>query len=293
VAEFQRGVEQRSSHIHFVDEGSHDRELSITLGKDGDFTTGELRLIERDGSLRQRSVRFTTCAEAVQGLALITAVSLDPQSLLEPAPADSSPPKPAVAPKPAAPPPVIPAAKLAPLPKERAARLEASVGAAFSAAFQALPATALGGTLFVDVASASTLGFAPLVRLSLNHVERRGLAEADSKANFALTLGTLSACPVRLRGGRFDVRPCAFAGGGVLRSWGSETDDPHVSTRPYAAWGGSLLFFARISQSVELIDDVALGTTLIRDQFAFGGAPFGRTLGLYISNDIGLRFVFR
>src|SRR5450755_1579921 len=99
VGDFQRSVQRRSTRIHFVDEGSHDRELSIILRKDGDFMVGELRLIEQNGTLRQRSVRFNTCAEAVEGLALIATVSLDPQALLE-APGATSPAPSAATPTP-------------------------------------------------------------------------------------------------------------------------------------------------------------------------------------------------
>ena len=41
VAEFQKSVQRRSTRVHFVDEGSHERELSIAFSKDGDFTIGE------------------------------------------------------------------------------------------------------------------------------------------------------------------------------------------------------------------------------------------------------------
>jgi hypothetical protein len=309
VAAFQRSVQRRSSHIHFVDEGSHDRELSIVLSKESDFTRGELRLIELDGSLRQRSVRFTSCAEAVEGLALITAVSLDPQSLLGPPageppagePPAGEPPKPAVATKPAAPPPVAPSEPTSvPISAAALARatphevsVEASVGGAFHATLRGLPEAAWGGALFVDVASTSHSWFAPLARASFSHAERRGISLGDSKSNFALTLGTLSACPVRIGGSVFTARPCVFGSFGALRAWGTETDTPRVITRPYGAWGGSLLLFLKLSQVVDLVADVAAGTSLIRDRFSLGSALLSKPSGLYLSNDVGLRVVFR
>jgi hypothetical protein len=310
VAEFQRSVQRRSSRIRFVDEGSHDRELSIVLGKERDLTRGELRLIERDGTLRQRSVRFNTCAEAVEGLALITAVSLDPQSLLEPPTAEpptaepptaepptAEPPKPFLETKPAAPLPVA-ASEPTPAPTPapattRGASVEASVGGAFSAVLRGLPEAAWGGTLFFDLASTSRAWFAPLARASFSHAERRGISLGDSKSNFALTLGTLAACPVRMGGSIFTARPCMFGSFGALRAWGSETNSPRAITRPYGAWGGSLLLFLKVSQVVELVGDVSAGTSLIRDRFSLGSALPSKPSALYLSNHVGVRFVFR
>ena len=105
MAEFQRSVQRRSARVRFVEVGPHDRELTIVLRRDASFTIGELRLLERDGSLRQRNVRFTSCSEAMEGLALIAVVSLDPQALLEP----SKPAEPPSVPVP------VPIAKPAPV----------------------------------------------------------------------------------------------------------------------------------------------------------------------------------
>lgn len=292
VAAFQRSVQGRSARVRFVEQGAHDRELSIDMRKDGDFTNGELRLVERDGSLRQRNVRFTTCSEAVEGLALIAVVSLDPQALLKP----DTPPQPAAAALPE------PAAKAPPSPKapaktELAAKPQHSktrwaLGGELSVAFRALPATAFGGSLFVDVASGSESLFAPLFRAAASHVERRGLSSSDgAEANFTLTLLTLSACPLRLSAGFLGLRPCALVSGGALHAWGSEARDLR-QTRPYAALGGSVLLFARVSQTVELVADLAMAGTLVRDSFGFGEEQAWQTPALYLSSGVGARFVF-
>jgi hypothetical protein len=294
VAEFQRSVLQRSPLIHFVDEGSHDRELSIVLNSDGIFTRGELRLVEPDGRLRQRSVRFTTCAEAIEGLALITVVSLDPHALLEPAAPQKPNPAPPATPKsPALAPIALPPSPAA---VRRAPRLEIGLGAEVNLASSALPASALGGTLFLDAASGSRSWLAPLVRLALGHAQRRGLADgrADSnfEANFALTLVTLVGCPVQIASRLLAVRPCLFASGGALRAWGSNSPVQEARTRPYWAWGGTALLALRLSQSIEIIGDTLLGVSLIRDQFGFDQPQFWKTPVLYLSSGVGLRFVY-
>ena len=292
VAAFQRSVQGRSARVRFVERGAHDRELSIDMRKDGEFTNGELRLVERDGSLRQRNVRFTTCSEAVEGLALIAVVSLDPQALLQSDPAPQ--PAPAALPEPAAKVPPSPKApaKSEPVAKPQPSKTRWALGGELNVAFRALPATALGGSLFVDVASGSESLFAPLFRAAASHVERRGLSSGDgAEANFTLTLLTLSACPLRLAAGFLRLRPCAFASGGALRAWGSEARDLQ-QTRPYGALGGSVLLFARVSQTVDLVADLAMAGTLVRDSFGFGEEQAWQTPALYLSSGVGVRFVF-
>jgi len=295
VGEFQRSVQQRSARIHFVDEGSHERELAIRVTRDGSFTAGELRLIERDGTLRQRSVRFTSCAEAVEGLALISTVSLDPQALTpvaEPPPADVEPPA-LPTPTPLS---LTRSARTAPRHEQAKPAVprtvDVSVGAAFNALFHALPAPALGGTLFVDVASSPRRLWSPLLRASVSHLERRGLAEAGGDANFSLSLGALSVCPARFGNARFGFRPCAFGSGGVLHAWASSTPEPRARNRPFLSWGGSAILLLNLTQHLDLTADSALGVTLIQDDFELGEARIWRTPALYYSTGLGARWRF-
>ena len=296
VAEFQKSVQRRSARVRFVDEGSHERELSIALSKEGASIIGELRLIERDGSLRQRNVRFSSCAEAVEGLALITVVSLDPEAILE------APPPAAPAENPAPPPALAKPATLTPQPAEpraaaaerpAATRLETALGAQFVAGFHELPQTALGGALFVDLGASARSWFAPLLRVALSHSERRGVSAGDAEANFALSQATLTGCPVRIGDPAISLRPCVFTSLGALRVWSSDNADPQAHTRPHWAWGGSALVLLRVSKTVDIAADIGMASTLIRDRFELQQARVWQTRALYLSSGIGLRFVFR
>lgn len=286
VAAFQQAVQRRSSRIQFVDEGTHGRELLVVLEPAGDGTTGELRLTERDGTLRQRSVTFSTCAEAVEGLALITAVSLDPAAALAPQPPAPPPPPPQ---------PVQPAPPREPEQRRSspARPLEVALGGDLLVAFNALPETAFGGAVFVDIASGSESWLAPLFRGAFSHYQRRNIEEGSAEAHFTLTLGALSACPVRFGASWLALRPCLFGSAGALHSWATDVPEALPSTRFYAAWGGSLLLFLKVSQQVEIVGDVALGNALIRDQFVLEETPFWEVPPLHLSSGIGARFVFR
>ncbi|MEO8983744.1 MAG: hypothetical protein ABI548_29530 [Polyangiaceae bacterium] len=293
VADFQHSVQRRSARIRFVDEGSHDRALSISLRQNGAAVVGELRLVEADGSLRQRSLRFTSCAEAVEGLALVATVSLDPQALLEspqPAPPAASPPPPApTPPKPqtqpaprAEPPPAAPK-------RARSKGIATNLGAQFEAYLHLFPQAALGGEAYVDLDFRPAQRFSPLLRAAFTHLERRGIAEGSGEANFALTVGTLSVCPWRIRGALLEVRPCAWVSAGALRSWSSKTTKPQALTSQYWAWGGSAVAFVRLGKAMEIVADTGVGAPLLQDHFVFEGSTFWKTPTLYVSTGLGLR----
>jgi hypothetical protein len=310
VGDFQRSVQRRSTRIRFVDEGSHDRELSIILRKDGDFTVGELRLIEQNGTLRQRSVRFNSCAEAVEGLALIATVSLDPQALLE-APGAASPEPSAAAPSAATPTPTPP--PISSTPKRRAlprrepvqpiaptpdpSGIETNIGAEFNVYFNALPEPAFGGGAFVDVGAASRHWFSPSIHAAITHVERLGFhptqtppSEPGAEANFALTLVTLAGCPLRIGNATLVFRPCATGSAGDLRGWSTHTDTPLASNHLYLSWGGSGVLLLRLGELAEIVGDAGVGVTPIAYRFQFNGsAVFWTTPRLYISSGLGFR----
>lgn len=299
VAEFQQSVQRRSGRVRFVNEGSHARALSIELSKQRNATIGELRLIERDRSVRQRRVRFSSCAEAVEGLALITVVSLDPQALLEAPPpeavAEEQKPLPPPTPPSPKPTPRTPAALPAPRTERpaHAPAIELALGAELVAGVRQAPRIALGGALFVDLASSSGTLLAPLLRLEVAHTERRSIPTGDARASFALTQATLTVCPFELRQGPIAARPCAFTSAGVLRASGSDAAGQHGQSRPSWAWGGSVLAFARVTQTLELQADFNVGSPLIRDRFEARPGWTWRTPALYVSSGIGVRLLFR
>jgi hypothetical protein len=154
-------------------------------------------------------------------------------------------------------------------------------------------AIGMGGALFVDVASDSRSWFAPLLRLSVSHLERRGISTGDTEANFALTQRTLTGCPVKIGDESISLRPCAFTTVGVLRAWSTDSVGLHTRTRPSWAWGGSLLVFLHVTQITEVIADFGVASPLIRDRFEAQPAWSWMTPPLYLSSGVGLRFVFR
>jgi hypothetical protein len=124
-------------------------------------------------------------------------------------------------------------------------------------------------------------------------VEQRAIPEGSGEANFAFTVGTLSLCPWRLGGAFLEVRPCAWASGGALRSWSSKTTNPQTHTSQYWAWGGSALAFMRLGEVVEIVADAGVGAPVLREHFVFEGKPFWETPALYLSTGLGLRILIQ
>ncbi len=305
VGDFQRSVERRSSRIHFVDEGSHARELWIFLRKDGDLTVGELRLIEENGNLRQRSVHFPNCADAVEGLALIATVSLDPQALLEgpksvpqtapeppPAPPETpAPPPPTSAPKPK------PAAR-APVPQVRRRGVEVALGAEGNAFLHAFPEAAFGGSAFVEVGSASQHLFAPQFRGAITYAQRNSVTGArieDGAADVKLGLISVYGCPLRISENPLIFQPCAFVSGGELYTKGRGDVEASASFHPQFSWGGAALLGLRVAEDFEIVADASVGVSSIRDRFGYtdatgAGLSVAWTTPLvYISTGLGFR----
>ncbi|MEP7052935.1 MAG: hypothetical protein ABJB12_21395 [Pseudomonadota bacterium] len=288
AADFQRSVQRRSARIQFVAEGSHDRALTITIQASGPATVGELRLVESNGSARQRSVRFSSCSEAVEGLALIATVSLDPQMLFE-APATEPPAPPPAASAGTSPPAAHVEAPRASTRIKNSATVKASLGAQAEAYLHAVPESAVGGGLYFDLTFQPEARVSTLLRAALSHAERRGISEGSGEASFALTVATLSVCPWRLGGALLELRPCAWAGAGALRAWSRQTTKPQAHTSQYWAGGGSALAFVRLGKFSEIALDVGVGVPALRDTFVFEGRQFWKTPAVYLSAGLGLR----
>lgn len=307
VAEFERQVGQRSSQIRFVSEGPHARELTVQLRRVRDQLNGELDLIESGGPARRRTMRFRSCVEAVEGLALIAVMSLEPgaggpQQPPEPAersaPSESEP----AASEPSAPPRAAPAratpatrSTLVTSPKPpTSSSLQLALGAGAEAATE-FSFPALGGTLFLDVQSGSRTWLAPLVRLAVSHWERRAVTAPDStlEAHFAFTLATLSACPVQWDARALVLRPCLNLELGAVHSWASRASDVRGASNPFISWGGSLLLLVPLGQLFELYADAGLNANLIRYHFEFQNQPFLSTPELYVSTGVGFRLHLR
>jgi hypothetical protein len=280
--EFVAKVQRRSARIHLLPEAPGARSLIVEIQPPdaAGALNGTVTVVEPDGATRSRQLKAKSCDEAMEGLSLIATVTLDPEALLS-EPAEQAPPPPP-------PPPVAPAPVVKPAASAPAARYRVSVAIEASALFEASPAPALGGSVAVAFEARPGAVWSPLVRLSLLHAERRGLAQRAGDANFAFTVPALEVCPVRLGPAPLAVRPCAFGAIGLLKVWGSEAYEKEAHQRPWGSAGASLLLALRLSKALEIIVDGRAGLALVRDEFAFDEVVFFKTRPLLFSAGVGL-----
>lgn len=226
--------------------------------------------VEGDAS---REVEGNDCGAVASALALIVALTLDPNAVTTPVLAPVSTPRPRViAPQPEAPEPDP--ATLSPLqePARHRARVRASLGANASLAVGVTSAPLPGGLVFLEV-TRQTEAFSSSVRLSLERSFTGLIDFQQGAATFTRTLGALDACPWRWAWGRVDLAPCAAVEAGALRGDGSDVPAPAHPTRAWVAVGAS----ARATLDIHgpLFADLGAGILfpLLRDGFYFVPDP--------------------
>jgi len=288
VEDFAAHVRKRSSRIVLVPGPAPWLLLVEIQEQPGGVMRGSVKVVEPEGATRSRRLKASSCAEAVEALSLIATVTLDPDALLtEPEPE----PEPAPAPK-LEPPPLKPKAgpKVVPPPPPRETRpgYRLSFGVAAAALFNQAPELAPGASAAVALELLPGAVLSPLLRLSVLHVERRGIVTFSGKANFAFTLPTLDVCPVRLGPPLLAVRPCAYGSVGLLEVWGSGAARPETHARPSGWAGGALWLGFRVSEAFEIIADGRAAAAMGRDRYGFDNRGFFTTPTLGFSAELGV-----
>jgi len=287
---------------------------------------GDLTLARAGAVPSTRRVVARSCTEAADAVALMIAVTLDPASVENTEPSDTTPP--ARAPsgdaepsKPsdhngAAAEPNTPASSTAPgapeKPPERPAlkpstsettppsggepeRPSAPMRGLFSAE---LAAEAFAGPtpglmpafgLFVLAGVDRVEPWSPSVFVGATHAWRPGLDEPGGRVSFELDAASLDACPLRLRLAFVDARPCVSVLLGRFSARGTDTNNPTgESVRPFSVVGGSVLARARLVWLLEASARVAVGASVVRDSFEFGSTVFHRVDPVTANVSLGL-----
>jgi hypothetical protein len=285
--DFAARVRRRSWRIRLVEGAETKRSLVVVIQETGagGALRGTVTVVEPDGATRTRQLKAASCAEAVDALSLIATVTLDPDAML-----GEAGPEPEPRPKPVTPQPA--AAKPRQPPRfRRAAPVEPyrfSFGLSGAVLLNMAPEPAWGGSASAALELNPGSTFSPFWRLSLSHAELRGVDEVVGKANFAYTLPTLDACPVRLGPRAFGIRPCAFASLGVLEVWGSDAPQKETHSRLYGAAGVALWLGWRVSEAFEIVADGRAGLPFRHDDYAFDNVVFYQTHTPAFSAGVGV-----
>jgi hypothetical protein len=267
--------------------------------------SGRLTVRNPEGRQTIREIEARDCTEAVDALALIVALAVNPraaQSTPSSAPGESEPIPPASTATPNAPNASVPAppSSTPSLPAPAASSSAPTPAATDSATepfgrargeslwtFRAgLGAWALGGIapapLFGARTSAEIMNLqanviAPSFRISAGYATHAGFAVDGGTAHFSYAGSNMEICPLRIPpGGPLVLRPCLMADVGFVFARGADALNPQSEARPWAAigMGGRLEWSLGRRVGVEL--DAGCTFPIWRDRFLFGTRSFHR-----------------
>jgi hypothetical protein len=282
--ELAQAIRARSDRIRIEPHPPEARALRVEIRESGAVLTTVLSLTQPNGRRSTRTLRASSCAEALDAAALVAAVSLDPSAstaaVVETPPSAKPPPAAPVCPpceraKP--PPPAVPEP-----------HVEVSAAVTFDAISGPAPEVMPGFGAAVLVAYERASVFSPALRLSYSHFARGNFRVTGGSADFALDTGTLELCPFRAEAGPVRVYPCLLrVTGGELRASGSDTLGPVARGRPWWELGASLATFVYPSRSLELGLTLAFGWPLVRDTFQFEPVEFHHVSALALTGGLG------
>ena len=272
----------RTTRIRLVPRGVPARRAVVTIDLEGVLPLGRLVIQEINGAEAVREVTGDACREVVSALALIAALSVDPNAVTTPVVAPAS--GPVVAPA-AAPVSVVvvpkPSAPSAPFP------LRFGVAGGLSAAAGIAPSVMLGGRFSLEMAYRG-VRFVPSLRLGLERSRAARLALAGGGAvDFTCTVGTMSVAAVELTVGPLSVAPTVDVEAGALRADASQVAGATSASRAFAALGLGARVGLVLLRPIALEGSAVAEFPLVRDRFFFEpdvtvarAAPVGVHAGL-------------
>ena len=164
--------------------------------------------------------------------------------------------------------------------------VEAHLGA--EAVVGPAPEAMPGALLYALVALDGDRVFSPGAALGITRALRTGMVTPGGTADFTLDAVTIDLCPLRFGPSFIDVRPCAAALLGRLTVEGRDTlNAPGEIQRPFYVLGGSVLVAGRFGWILEPSLRAALGANLWRDSFAFTPNVFHEVPPLTLSVSLG------
>ncbi len=291
--ELASAIASRSERIRIVSRETATRALRIELKDSGSALVATLTLTQPSGRRSQRTLKAASCAEALDAVALVAAVSLDPTASSAPSEVPTAeparPPAPPVAERPCP-----PCADEAARREDAEARgLVTSVGLWFEALSGPAPAVMPGIAAGVMLAYERGSVLSPAVRLSYAHFARGDFRETAGTADFTLDAATVELCPLRAKAGPLAVYPCLLrVTGGVLGAEGRGTVGPRSRGRPWWVVGSSLIALLRPSSSLEFSMTLGAGRPLVRDRFQFEPLEFHRVSGVAFTAGAGAGVTF-
>jgi hypothetical protein len=254
-----RRIQTRTDRFRRVTDADTARTFSIAIAESPAGYFGTLEITEHEpGRTTSRRIEAPQCIEVADGLALISALTIDPRAASVDAPIETpgaeqtagqetpgretKPETPSPQPRASQPGPEIDEGEDDTSSAPGASRKSyVRLGAGAVAIGGVAPQLMYGGQVFAE------LGVRPgqhwlawAARLNLRHVRREGLAFPEGKAHFRLSTVGVDLCPIRVPVPTLELGPCATGDVGLLESEGTDNPDSRQSRRAWAALGALL-----------------------------------------------------
>jgi len=276
-----RELARRSARVVLARDGQAAPSLRVALTEVDARVQAELMVVDLDGHATRRSLSASSCAEAVQSSAWVSALWLDPSASEQPAAEEiafEQPPQRAgesgsvVA--------LLPAESVVSKPPARseapASLLPLRVGASMQVGvfFTALPSTPLGFAGFLELRAWRGSVAAPLLRLG--YVSAGSGVESTQRGDAHVGLETFRAVGCVLewpRAAQVSLRPCAVWELGQLSGSGEQTTAGSQVASTWHSLGALGRATFEVFPLVSVDAEAGLIFPLVRDRFVFGPAP--------------------
>lgn len=270
---------RRSSRAQLVGAEQAAPSLRVTLRQTARSVEAELVATDVDGRTTRRALVASSCDEAVEGSAWVSALWLDPSATLAEPPEPTEPSPPPAPPSPAPPPPLRAPVPAQPpkAPRDRAPRLlpvEVAAVVQGGRFFTALPESPLGFAGFLQLSAWRASWVRPSLRVGYA-AEGSGVAPT-ARGNVRVSLQSMRAVGCALewpRRGALRLEPCALFELGRLLGRGEDTSagtTAHVGWRSLGALARATL---KILPQLALEAEAGLVFPFGRERFVFGPDP--------------------
>jgi hypothetical protein len=301
---FVRSLRERTTRFREAAPDEQARRFLVRVGAVGASFSGRLEIRSPDGRTAVRNVDAAICDEVASALALIAALTIDPNALTGSSKGTGmsqaeSLPGPAADSHRQGEPPRAEAVAMSPPSgaPEASQPWRWSAGLQGHMTFHGAPAMGYGSDIFVEAEApvASRLGPAGRMGIFLNQTDVElptGLA-----ARFQWVLMEVEGCPVRLGGTRLAIDPCLAFHVGVIRGEGRRISQPKQTVSLWSDAGPVLRL--RLAVTARLLVEAQGGITLPLHRPTFDILEMGSSTTAYSvprlggSAGIGVAYRFR
>jgi len=230
---FLRSLRERTTRFRAAEADEQVRRFLVRVRAVGSAFSGRLEIGSPDGRTVVRNVDATMCSEVSSALALITALTIDPNALTS-SPKGAGKSQSELPPGPAAGPdrqrPSLSAAAVAALPPSAVAEASRpwrwSAGLSGHTTFLVSPSSGYGGDVFVEAEAPDSSRLGPAVRMGIFLNQSDVELPTGGGARFRWALSEVDGCPVRLGGTRLALHPCLVFRLGVIHGEGQRISHP-------------------------------------------------------------------